>query len=214
MTFTVTDLKPQKRRKNRVSVFLDGEFAFGLQEITAARLSIGQSLTDSEIGALKQADSAEWAKEIAFRYLAFRPRSSTEVRRHLRKKDVEDGIIDRVIDRLNELKLLDDAAFAQYWVEQRETFKPRSRRALQYELYQKGLSRQIIDAAVAEVDEMAAAQRAGEKKAVLWAHLPEEEFHHKMRGFLGRRGFNYAITAEVSRQLWRDTGGRDSSTEN
>ena len=204
MAQTVTDLRPQKRRKDRISVFLDGEFAFGLQEMTAARLHVGQSLTEQEIASLKEADSAEWAKQTAFRFLSYRPRSSAEVRRHLRNKDVDDSVIDQVVDRLLELKLLDDLAFAHYWVEQRETFRPRSRRALRHELYQKGLSRQIVEQAVEEVDEMAAARKAGAKKALLWRNLAEDEFHLKMRGFLSRRGFDYTAISEVSRELWRD----------
>lgn len=213
MVFKVTGLTPQKRRKDRVNVFLDGEFAFGLQEATAVGLFVGQDLTESDIDALKQADSVEWAKQVSYRLLSLRPRSTEEIRRHLRKKQVEDAIIDRVIDRLQNLNLLDDAAFARFWVEQRETFKPRSRRALQYELSQKGLSRQIIEQAVAEVDETAAALRAAQKKAPRWAHLSEEDFRAKMQGFLGRRGFNYAVIAEVSRQLWRDLAGDGGPTE-
>jgi regulatory protein len=215
MVFKITDLKPQKRRKDRVSVFLDGEFAFGVQESTAVGLFIGQEVNESQIDALKQADSVEWAKQIAYRLLSHRPRSTEEVRRHLRKKQVEDEIIDRVIDRLLELNLLDDVAFARYWVEQRETFKPRSRRALRYELRQKGLDRHLIDQVVGEVDEKAAALRAGEKKASRWAHLPKEEFRAKLQGFLGRRGFNYAVITEVSQQLWRDRDdGGLSETQN
>jgi regulatory protein len=207
MVLKITELKPQQRRKDRVSVFLDGEFAFGLQEATAAGLFVGQELSESQIEALKQADSVEWAKQIAYGLLSRRPRSTEEVRRHLSKKQVEDGIIDRVIDRLVELNLLDDVAFARYWVEQRETFKPRSRRALRYELTQKGLNRQVADQVVAEVDETAAARRAGEKKATRWAHLPEEEFFANMQGFLGRRGFSYDVIAQVTKQLWEDLDG-------
>ena len=210
----VTELRPQKRRKDRISVFLDGEYAFGLQEIVAAKIRVGQDLTAQDIEALKEADSVEWSKQTAVRLLAHRPRSTTEVRRHLAKKNVDDEIIDRVIDRLLDLELLDDQAFAQYWVEQRETFRPRSRRALQYELYQKGLDRHIVEQAVAEVDETAAARKAGKKKALLWAHLSEEEFHHKMRGFLNRRGFNYAIIAQVSREMWQDLESNDGPNEN
>lgn len=213
MNFEITDLKPQKRRKDRISVFLDGNFAFGLQQATAERLFIGQDLTESDVDALKQADAVEWAKQTAYRLLSLRPRSTAEVRRHLSGKNIENDIIDRVITRLQELELLDDAAFARYWVEQRETFKPRSRRALQYELFQKGLSHTIVEQAVAGVDEMDAAYRAGEKKAARWATLPEEEFHNKMNAFLSRRGFNYAVIAEVSRQLWRESTAGDGQNE-
>lgn len=204
MDFKITDLKPQRRNKDRFNVFLDGEFAFGVQEATAVGLHIGQVLTESEIEALKQADTVEWAKQTAYRLLSLRPRSTAEIRRHLQKKQVENEIIDRVIDRLEELQLVDDDAFARYWVEQRETFKPRSRRALQYELFQKGLSRQVVEQAVAEVDETAAARRAGEKKARQWAQLTEEEFQAKMHGFLGRRGFSYAVISDVTQQLWQE----------
>ncbi len=213
MAQTVTALKPQVRNKDRISVFLDGEYAFSLQEMTAAQLLVGQALSNQEIAALKEADSVEWAKQIAYRLLSYRPRSTAEVRRHLRKKDVDEEIIDQVIDRLQQLDLLDDFAFARYWVEQRETFRPRSRRALRYELYQKGLNREIVDQAVSEVDEAAAAMRAGNKKALQWAGLTEDEFHLKMRGFLGRRGFDYATISEVSRQLWQDIVRDDGSTE-
>jgi regulatory protein len=213
MVFKITDLKPQQRRKDRVSVFLDGEFAFGLQEATAVGLFVGQELTESQIEALKQADSVEWAKQITYRLLSHRPRSTEEVRRHLRQKQVDKEIIDRVIDRLEELNLLDDVAFARYWVEQRETFKPRSRRALRYELTKKGLSRRDVEKAVAGVDERAAARRAGEQKASRWAHLSEEDFRAKLQGFLGRRGFSYAVIAEVAQQLWQDLDGDGHLTE-
>lgn len=213
MAQTVTALKPQIRNNDRINVFLDGEYAFSLYENTAAQLLVGQALTSREIAALKESDSVEWAKQITYRLLSYRPRSTAEIRRHLRQKDVEEGIIDRVIDRLQKLELLDDYAFAQYWVEQRETFKPRSRRALRYELYQKGLNRQIVDQAVTEVDEKAAALRAGRTKAPLWTGLTEEEFHLKMRGYLGRRGFDYAIVSEVSRQLWQDSVHDEGLTE-
>jgi regulatory protein len=214
MEFTITDLQPQKRRKDRVNVFLDGQFAFGLQEATAVALSVGQHLSGTEIEALKQADSVEWARQLAYRLISLRPRSTAEIRRHLHKKGVDDGSIEQVIGRLTELDLLDDAAFARYWVDQRETFKPRGRRALQYELTQKGLSRQLVEQALAEVDEKAAARRAGEKKASLWAHLSEEEFLTKMGGFLGRRGFDYALIAEVSAQLWIERNGDGGPTLN
>ena len=122
----VTALTRQKRNPDRINVFLDETFAFGLAEIAAARLQIGQMLSPEEIAELKRQDSFEKAKQSAFKLISYRPRSVAEVARNLREKSYDEAVVSEVIARMQELQLLDDHAFALYWIEQRETFKPRS----------------------------------------------------------------------------------------
>lgn len=200
----VTALTAQKRNKERVNVFLDGQFAFGLALPLAAGIQVGQILTPEDVARLQAGDTVEQAKQSAYRFLSYRPRSISEVRRNLKKKEYDEGVIEQVIQRLLELNLLDDHAFADYWVEQRETFKPRSLIALRQELAQKGVNRTIIEEALADVDESAAAYRAAESRSRRWQHLPEETFLAKLQRFLQGRGFNYAITRTVARQLWEE----------
>jgi regulatory protein len=202
---TITGLTPQKKDKERMNVYLDGEFAFGLSLMTAANLRIGQVLKPDEVEALKAADEVERAKASAYRYLSYRPRSIAELKRQLVNKGYKETTVDQVIDRLSELELIDDMAFARYWVEQRETFKPRGRRALRYELYQKGIDRQIVDMVVAEVDETVSAKKAARKKAKLWRELPEEQFYEKLGNYLKRRGFSYEIARSVTQEFWSST---------
>ncbi len=186
-------------------MFIDGAFAFGLAEITAAYLRIGQTLSPGEIDKLQGADQVEKAKELAIRYIEYRPRSIAETRRHLLKKEYPEPVVDQVLERLEAVELLNDAAFARYWVEQRETFRPRSKIALQQELRQKGIERSLIEKAIAEVDEFAAAKQAVEPKAYRWQTLPEPEFRKKVGGFLQRRGFGYDIVREITEALWQAT---------
>ncbi len=200
----ITALTRQKKNSERINVFLDGEFAFGLAEITAVYLKIGQELTDADIAKLQAADNIEKARESALRFIEYRPRSIAEVRKNLRDKDYDKTVIDHVINRLTDVGLLDDAKFAAYWVEQRETFKPRSQIALRQELLQKGVDRTIIDQVVDTVDEMAAAQRLAQKQANRYAQLDEATFRKKMMGYLQRRGFNYGIIQEVTIAVWKE----------
>ncbi|NJN54807.1 MAG: hypothetical protein HC804_08690, partial [Anaerolineae bacterium] len=186
---TITALTTQRRNPNRVSVFLDGEFAFGLAAITAVPLRIGQELTADKMQQLQEADELENAKESAIRFVEVRPRSIAEVRTRLRQKGFAETAVDHACERLQAVGLLDDLIFAQYWVEQRETFKPRSQMALRQELQQKGVSREIIDSVLTEVDDTAVARAAALKQAPRWQHLPEEEFKLKLNGHLQRRGF-------------------------
>lgn len=190
-------------------MYLDGSFAFGLAEITAAYLRVGQTLSPAEIEKLRDADLVEKAKEAAIRYIEYRPRSIDETRRQLQKKEYPEAVIEEVVDRLEAVKLLDDAAFARYWVEQRDTFKPRSKIALQQELRQKGIDRTLIDEATAGIDEFAAARQAATAKARRWQSLPEEQFRQKLGGFLQRRGFGYDIIREISEELWTSFAAED-----
>lgn len=200
---TITALTAQKRHKDRVNVFLDGEFAFGIAAVAAMNLRTGQDLSGAEIAALKELDEAEKAKKIALGLISRRPRSTAEIERHLRKKQYDDLVIDKVIDRLSAVNLLDDAAFAAYWVDQRESFKPRSRMALRQELMQKGVGRAEIDTAVAEVDENSAARRAAIKQARRWSHLSEEDYRIKLSQYLQRLGFPYDIIRNIANISWQ-----------
>ena len=90
MAGTISALRYQKRNKNRVNVYVDDQFAFGLAAIEAARLRVGQALSDDDIARLRRQDDVERAHERALNFLSYRPRSEAEVRRNLRKKDVTD----------------------------------------------------------------------------------------------------------------------------
>jgi regulatory protein len=203
---TITNLTLQQRNKNRVNVFLDGAYAFAVQKNTAVSLHIGQMLDEEALHRLHEQEGAEQAKEAALRLISQRPRSVAEVRQRLQAKGFDTAVIEPTLTRLQELKLLDDAAFAQYWVEQRETFKPRSARALQQELAQKGIDRATTEASLQTTgfDEQEAAYRAGAKKAHALAHLPYESFAQKLGSYLQRRGFGYGVSKEVIAQLWQE----------
>ncbi len=121
----ITGLKVQKKNTQRVNVYLDGEFAFGLRRIVAAWLSIGQELSDEKIAQLKADDAREEAYQRALRALDTRPRSAAEIRKKLLEHDIPEDLAEGVIERLKENRLLNDEQFAQAWIENRSEFRPR-----------------------------------------------------------------------------------------
>ncbi|HEY57043.1 MAG TPA: hypothetical protein G4O04_00560 [Anaerolineae bacterium] len=202
MARKITALKAQKRNPQRVNVYLDGEFAFGLARIVAAWLHVGQELSEAKIAELLRADAAEQAYQKAWRYLSYRPRSEAEVRTYLARRGVEPALIESVLARLRDLGLVDDEAFARAWVENRGTFRPRGRRALQAELRQKGISPDLVERALAEVDEEQLALQAGLKALRRYARLEWPAFRQKMGAYLARRGFDYETIRAILPQLW------------
>lgn len=201
MAGVITALRFQKRNKNRVNLYLDGQFALGLAAIEAAHLRVGQALSDEDIARLQRQDEVERAYERALNFLSYRPRSEVEVRRNLRKKDVEDEVIQMVIERLTRAGLLDDREFARYWVENRLQFNPRGTRSLRQELWQKGIPASIIADTLAGFDEEAAARRAAEAGARRLAHLEPRDFRRRLVAYLARRGFSYTAIGTLVEEM-------------
>lgn len=203
MAGTITALEFQKRNKERVNVYLDGEFSFGLDAVEAARLRKGQALTDEEIATLKAQDERNQSFNRAVRFLSYRPRSRAEIERYLRDKRVAEDVIDDVVARLERANYVDDEAFARFWVENRERFRPRGRRALRYELRQKGVSEAVIAQALSDLDDEANAWQAVEGRLSRWADLPADEFRRKVAGYLSRRGFDYDTVSSTLEKACR-----------
>jgi regulatory protein len=209
----ITELKVQKRNPNRVNVYLDGEFAFGLTRIVAAWLAVGQELSDEKINRLQTEDAREAAYQQAINFISARERTEAEVRRKLVERGVEDGIIPEVLERLQRSGLLNDSRFAHTWVENRSEFRPRSRRALAYELRQKGLPDEAIRAAVASVEDEDLAYQAAMKYAPRLRQLDWPEFRQKLYAFLARRGFSFDTCRSVAARVWSDIGAGELNQE-
>jgi regulatory protein len=204
MAKLITALQAQTKNHNRINVFLDGQFAFGLSRIVAAWLQIGQSLTDEKIASLIAEDVREIAYQRALKFLEVRPRSISELRQRLIKYKTPPNLIDETLLRLQNNRLVNDENFAQTWVENRAAFKPRSRRALSIELRQKGIPGEIIDQTLENVDDGELVYQAALKHGRKLSELDWLEFRKKLLGFLARRGFNYELSAIAASRVWKE----------
>lgn len=213
MSGRITALEPQVKHANRFNLYVDDQFVLGLSALNAARLRVGQTLSADDLAKIERAETFETAHEKALRFLEPRPRSATEVKQHLAKKKIAPAVIDQVIARLADAGLIDDAAFARYWVENREQFKPRAARALRFELKRKGLANADIAEAVGEIDESESAYRAAQARAPRWRGLERREFLDKLTAFLVRRGFGYAVAKDAAQRAWDENRAMDSEVE-
>ncbi len=201
----ITALEIQKRDKERVNIYLDGEYAFAISAVQAASLRKGQRLSAAEVAALRDEDAVERACNSAARFLAVRPRSSHEVRQNLLRKTFPPDIIAAAMQRLEAMGYLDDRAFAQFWVENRQTFKPMGPQALRYELRQKGIPKDIIDAVLEPFDdEDQTAYQALSGAASRWRGLNRRAFKEKGGAFLQRRGFSYDASSAALERFIRE----------
>jgi regulatory protein len=200
----ITALQVQKRNPNRVNIHLDGEYAFGVARIVAAWLQVGQTLDEKKIAELQAQDARERAMQQAMLYLSYRARSEQEIRQNLSKHEIPEVVIDETLERLRRNGFANDEQFAEAWVENRSTFRPRGSRALALELRQKGINDTIIESALEGIDEEALAYEAGQKKAHKLRVQEWSDFRKKVSDFLARRGFSYSVIAPIVSRLWSE----------
>lgn len=211
----ITGIQVQKRNPDRVAIYLDGEYAFGLSRIVAAWLYKGQKLSDEKISALCAEDGIEVAYQKALNLLSRKQRTSKEIRQKLIEKGFSDSQVKAVIDKLKAARLIEDEEYAKMWVDNRNTYHPRSQRLMRMELLQKGISSTTIEKALAgsaedaELATQAALQQVRKYESLSW-----EDFRKKLSAFLLRRGFNYGTVAPVVRSVWESVHERQIQTEN
>lgn len=153
----------------------------------------------------EQKKPSESAYDAAVRYLGPRPRSVLEVRRHLAKKRYDEREVAEAIGRLRDQGYVDDAAFARYWLEQRDRYRPKGPYALRSELRAKGVTRDVIDSALADTaegrNEAVSALAALQPRLARWRELSERERKAKAQSFLAQRGFSFEAIEEVLARL-------------
>ncbi len=203
---TITSLEPQKNRKNRVSIFVDGEFAFGLSLDALALLGLkkGDSVTAEQLAHWRETAIYDEAKTAAFTMLTRRIHSEKEVREKLRKKKFPAEVIEKVIARLYEMNLLNDSQFAGALVRDRLKRTPIGKSALKSKLLQKGVAKETIDAVLNGTDlkseELCA--KAAEKKLKSLSKEPDpNKRKQKLAQFLARRGFDWETIRTTLRTL-------------
>ncbi len=196
----ITAIKPQEKRKNRFNVYLDGQFALAISNELLVRegLKVGQELSFEKREELVAKDRLGKAQEQIYRFLSYRPRSEKEIYDYLGKKELKDEEKEKIIKKLKEEKLIDDLEFARWFLEQRQTFRPKGSYALRQELRQKGIGEKIIDQVLPnKEEELSLAKKALVKAEKKYASFLGREKKEKLMAYLRRRGFSWEVVKKA-----------------
>lgn len=200
----ITKIESQKKNPKRKSVFLDGKFAFGVDEEVVSRLGLkkGESLTGQDLKQILLQKSENEAKDVALRFLSFRRRTEKEIKEKLQKRSYDEKTIKTTIEKLKEYDLINDLEFATAWVKERLEYKPRGKRLLRQELWKKGIKKEIIDQVTGELcrEEDKSALELLEKIKKKYKNLDPQVAKRRMYGYLLRRGFSYETAKLAMKQ--------------
>jgi len=200
----ITKIESQKKNPKRRSIFLDGEFAFGLDEEVLYKygLKIGEELDQKKIDQILESEVKKESKDAALKFLSYRMRSEKEVRDKLKKKEFANDLIDEVIKDLKRINLLDDSNFASAFVRDKISNKPQGKILLKQELWEKGIKEETIEKVLKEYfededEELNLAKNLLEKRKKRYENLDKNIAKRRMMSFLLRRGFSYEIVKQA-----------------
>lgn len=206
----VTAIQPQKKKKDRLNIFLDNKFAFSLscETVLENQLKINKTLGDLQIQKLLQKESLARLTNLALNFLSARPRSEKEISDYLTRKiavyeDIkfseakQSFLTGQVIAKFKKYSYINDSEFAKWWVRSRINSKSKGTLQIKLELAQKGIDRQIIDDVLAGVDQGNLAKEVLGKKFGKWQSLPFLEKKKKAYAYLAARGFDFETIKEA-----------------
>jgi regulatory protein len=194
----VSAIEPQKKNASRVSVYIDGDFAFGIEVdvLLEYPLSAGVVIDLETAEAIVLADARLRARRFSVAYLAHRARTVFEVREALRQRGFAPDVAEQAVERLCALGYLDDADYALRYVESRVRAKGYGPMRIRRELQRRGIQAALIDRAVAPLETSdspaeQALRQARIRLPKLRGEADARKRRKKLSDFLLRRGFDF-----------------------
>jgi regulatory protein len=216
----ITGVVQQAGDPDRVNVYVDGAFCFGLAvEVAAdAGLAPGMDLTVEAASALVARDAVSRARAAALNYLAAQARTAAELRRSLRRRGFEEHVAHEVVAWAEERRYVDDAEYARSYVRARFGGRGHGPARLRQELARRGVAREAVAAAIDEMlEEADVAEAAVDVARPRWRALAGETDPRRRRQktleFLVRRGFDYDDAREAVIRVAAEDGADDPGDE-
>ena len=206
----ITDIKRQKRRKNRVSIYLDGKYTFSLDYDTIARANIyiGDEITEEDKNKLIAKDAFSRARDYAYYFVSYRDRSEYEIKKRLFEKEFQPAVVNEVLSLLRSQGIVDDRSFVNKWVDNVILSRPMGRMRVTHELRAKRVRDDIIEEVCQEKldldKEVELARKAAEKKMKVLKSYAQDVARRRLNTFLVNRGFNFEIIRDLIKEYFGD----------
>jgi regulatory protein len=199
---TITSLEVQKKNKDRVNVFVDGEFFCGLlmEDAVKQHLTVGAEYSESELGAILSMGEENTLYTKVLTYVLNSPKTERQTRTYLYGKTESPETIANIIARLKEYGYINDADYAARFAEVKQT--KLGVKSIHNKLLQKGINRETVERITAEVDDQTELCTTTAEKYM--RNKPNDmKTNNKLYRYLISKGFEYDTVGSVMENLKR-----------
>ena len=150
----ITSIRKNKKNNKMLSVFIDNAYSFSISEEDYLRLKLYEktSISKKEIDEIKRNIALKSVKSSAIRLVTYKLLSEKELFLKLTAKGYDEDVVNMAIEELKSMGYLNDMIYAQKFVYERIKLKPKSKKALSFELKSKGISEDIIETVLNDID--------------------------------------------------------------
>ena len=197
----ITEIKPQKRARGRVNIYVDGEFAAALEAIVAksAGLEIGSEVNADTLHSLVGESEEESALRRAFGYVAKRMRTESEVRKYLAEKSYDARAVGFAVSKLKEYGYIDDGEFVRSYVSAKSA--SRGKRRIKCDLTLLGANEKLVEEELESLGDQREAVAAAAEK-YLRTHSYD---YRKLCAHLSSKGFEWDDIRAAVRELGKES---------
>lgn len=194
----ITDIAPQKKRKDRVSVYIDGSYYCGLDALTATknRLNIGDEISEERLSEIQRESEGAKAFDKALKYATYRMRTEKEVKSYMREKGYLPETVNEVMGKLREYGFIDDERFCKEYV---AIYGARvGKKKIEMDLKRLGAKSSAIENALQSIDEQPEVAYATAQKYIRthskWTAI-------KLKQYLYSKGFSSSDINEATQRV-------------
>jgi len=200
----ITSAEKQKNNPGMISIYIDDKYAFSMpmEEYIKLNLYEQSELTEEEVKRIREEINITAAKQSGIRMLYSKDRTEFEVRQKLIRQGFDEDTAEGAVMQLKSMGYINDRLYSHKYISDRLKLKPKSKKALVYELQNKGINREIIDEVLGEfeIDESLTAYRIARKKFSKY-DIRDPLIYKRIVSFLTHRGFSHEVINDVIKQL-------------
>lgn len=204
----ITKIEHQKKNKERYSIYIDGEYSFGVYEnvLIKYRLVKGMIVENDFLEDVLKKEEQECANNYALRLLNFKMRTEDEVKKRMREKEYTEDIIENTVEYLKELKYINDEDYARKFIKDKSKLNNIGVERIKRELYMKGVDPEITKREIEDIidsdEEYEKAMEIAIKKAnTTYKNDDRNAKYRKLGGFLQRRGYSMDTVMKILKEL-------------
>jgi regulatory protein len=200
----ITKIEQQLKNLTRYNIYIDGEFVLGVYDDTLLKYQLrkGDEITAEKLTEIREYDEYNYGKNVAYKFLSYKPRSIKEVKNKLTYKKISKESVEKIIEHLKKYQFLNDENYAKLYLEQRISNKGMGKSMVTFKMIDKGIDKEmiskVIDENYPEDKQIEAGKKLLEKYLKKKQKIEDKlELKKKCYQYLFSRGFSYSIISQI-----------------
>jgi regulatory protein len=200
----ITKIEQQLKNTERYNLYIDGEFLLGVYDETLLKFQLrkGDEITAEKLAEIRDYDEFNYGKNVAYKFLSYKPRSIKEVKNKLTYKKISKASVEKIIEHLKKYDFVNDEVYAKMYLNEKIAKKGMGKSMIQFKMIDKGIDKEmiskVIDENYPEDKQVESGRKLLEKYLKKKSKIEDKlELKKKCYQYLFSRGYSYPVISKI-----------------